>query len=293
MTVCPYEGCDFDIASHRPYARKRDGIPSASTVASLVDTGKSRSFGWAASLIAAVEAVHRPDNWSGLVGVMSDRAVKNGFHECTHEKDGLCKACTYLRSEFDRQWKAKANLGTHVHHLALSWAEGVGVVSDPVIDPYLDALEAFYQACQPRWLELERTILYNEPRGHAYRGQFDGIASILCPTCGGGARCRYLIDYKSGQYHPVEQTLQLAGYRYAQHITSWDGPQERIDKPMPTVDHAGVLMLSGEGTFDLIELPANRDAHGTFLRLRDVMTWANKVEAWDKDRKEQVKGEAA
>lgn len=181
MTVCGH--CQTDIGS-RPYAGKRD-FPSATTIAGAYDDGKSRSFAWSASLIAATTAVHHPDTWSGL-----------GTEGCNEEKDGLCPACRYVRSEFDRRWNAKAALGTHIHHLLLSWSEGVEIDVDAASEPYIDAAEKFLLDTEPRWVEVERTVLYDSPRSHGYRGQLDWIAEINCPVCPPGSRCKWLGDWK-------------------------------------------------------------------------------------------------
>lgn len=284
MSACGYCGQDD---GGRPYARKRD-FPSTTAVSSLLDDGKSRSFGWAASMIAATTAVHHPKDWEGLLGIQSDRAIQNGHvDECTHDKDGLCKACTYLRSEFDRQWSAKANLGNHIHHLALSWARGEEVDEDETTRPFLDALERFYLYHAPTWVEMERTVLYDSPKSHGYRGQFDGIAELDCPACppvdGIPPRCRWMVDFKTGSYYPVEQTLQLSGYRYAQHLTRWEKGVETIEGPVPTVAHAGVILLGPDGHYRLGELPANATAHGTFLRLRDAWAWSKQMTKWAKE----------
>lgn len=297
-------------------------VPSASTIAGLLDDNKSRSFAWAASLIAASTAVHQPDTWAGLIDVMTDKAAAVGYTECTHTKEALCKACAFLRSEFDRQWTAKADHGGHVHHNALDWAEGRDIDVDPASEPFIDNLEAFYHQHNPEWLHTERTVTYSKPVSHAYVGQFDGIAVLDCPTCGGAARCKWLLDFKTGRFSPAEQTLQMAGYRYAQHLTTWtpvegkkyrcrkDGctdstahshcgycgqveqhrpyarPSyytERVDEPMPAVAHAGVILLSPDHGGRLVELPANGDAHSTFLRLRDAWGWSRQMERWEKD----------
>lgn len=271
MAPCKYPGCTVDLDA-RPYARKRDGVPSASTVAELLDDGKSRGFAWSASLIAATEAVHHPDNWAGLIS-----------EDCTHEKSGLCKACIYLRSQHDREWSAKANLGTHVHHMALSWASGEAVDEDETTGPYLDALAAFYEAHTPSWQHLERTILYSEPRSHMYRGSFDWVAKLDCPICGPGKRCTWLGDIKTGGYYPTSQTLQLAGYRYAQHLTDWTGGKETITGPMPKAAHAGVLLLGSGGGYHLVELPANGDAHSMFLRLVDLYRFGAEMKRWARE----------
>ena len=286
---CGYPGCEAEIA-HRPYARARDGIPSASTVAELLDDGKARSFAWSASLIAAATAVHAPDAYQGLIGVMTDKAAKAGHEECTQTKDGLCKACQYLRSEFDRQWTTKANLGTHLHHLALSWAKGEEVDEDPVTKPYLDALEQFYLDCRPEFHHLETTVLYDRTPGLSYRGQFDFIATLTRD----GERRKGLWDIKTGSFYPVSQTLQLAGYRAATWVTDWsDGKETKVEK-MPPVSEAGVLLLQGDGTYRLIALPADGEAHSSFLRLRDLFRWSRQVKKWAAELEtEQEQGEAA
>lgn len=296
---------------------------SASTIAGLIDDGKSRSFAWSASLIAATTAVHHPDQWDGLIDVMGDKAAAAGYQQCTHTKEALCKACAYLRSEFDRQWTQKAELGTHVHHLALSWASGEPIETTPDIDPYIDSLEAFYATYNPEWIVTERTVAYRRNTHQAYVGQIDGIARIDCPLCTPGARCAWILDFKTGRFSPLEQTLQLAGYRFAQHLTTWvpvegkrwrcrkvdgcDDPvphdhcgycglaeqhrpysrpsyyTERVDGAVPPVAHAGVILLAPEHHGRLVELPANGDAHAVFLRMRDAWNFARRIKQWEKD----------
>lgn len=269
MSVCGH--CQTDIGS-RPYAGKRD-FPSATTIAGSYDDGKSRSFAWSASLIAATTAVHHPDTWSGL-----------GAEGCNEEKDGLCPACRYLRSEFDRRWNAKAALGTHIHHLLLSWSEGVEIDVDDASEPYIDAAEKFLLDAEPAWVEVERTVLYDSPRSHGYRGQLDWIAEINCPVCPPGSRCKWLGDWKSGGFYPKSQTLQLSAYRCAQHLTDWQGRDEIKEGPVPAVAHAGVCLLGDDGNYQLIELPANGDAHAVFLRLRDAWGWHKQMTKWERER---------
>jgi hypothetical protein len=250
----------------RPYSRKRD-LPSVTTVTGLIDGGKSRSFGWAAAGIAATTAVHRAEEWINL-----------GTEGCTHDKTGFCPACRYIRSRFDEEWRTKANLGTHVHHLALSWASGEPADVDDASAPYMDALEAFYTDCQPNFELLEATVVYDQPRSHGYRGQFDFIATLTRS----GERRRMLVDIKTGSFHPVEQTLQLAAYRGAQHLTDWSSGSEVKTGRMPPVAEAGVLLLQPDGNYRLIDLPANGDAHAVFLRLVDAHRWTRDITKWAK-----------
>lgn len=270
---CKYPGCTW-VGESRPYARKRD-MPSVTAISGAYDDGKARSFGWAASLIAATTAIHEPEKWADL-----------GTEGCTHDihvDPGLCPACKFVRSEFDRQWNAKATLGNHLHHGALSWTQSEEFDEDDTTEPYMNALAGFFTDHSPEWIEVERTVLYDNPKSQAYRGQFDWIATIECPVCSVGTRCKWLGDWKSGNYYPASQTLQLSAYRHAQHMTIWEGKVEKIDKPVPVVRHAGVVLLGGDGNYQLVELPANGDAFGTFQRMRDAYTWHQQMKRWDRE----------
>lgn len=271
MSGCKYPNCQWD-GDNRPHGHKRD-MPTVTAISGAYDDGKSRSCGWAASLIAATTAVHEPERWADL-----------GTEDCTHTKDGLCPACLFIRSEFDRVWNAKAELGSHVHHMALSWALGEEVEEDDTTAPYMDALAAFYQDCQPEWVELERTILYDEPKSHSYRGMFDAIADITVY----GERLRWLLDFKTGSFYPASQTLQLSAYKSAKWLTHWENKTEIKDKPMIPVQKTGVILLAGDGTYRLAELPATGDAFGTFLRLRDTWSWHKTIATWIKEHPEAI-----
>lgn len=272
--TCAYPGCDAPDPQP-PYRYLRDGIPSVTAISGMLDLGKAASFGYAASLIAATVAVHEPERLDGM-----------SISGCTHEKTGLCAACRFLRQEHAQQWREKANFGSHIHHLALSWAEGEDVDEDEATRPYLDAIEAFYKDTHPTWIMAERTVGILEPHSVAYRGKFDGIVTLDCPICG-GSRCDWLIDWKTGRYYPAEQTLQLAAYRYAR-LTSWGGKTETVEGPVPAVKHAGVVLLSGEGTYRLMELPASLEAHGAFLNLRSSWFWHKEITKWAKAQEKEL-----
>ena len=207
------ELCGVDLSGHRPYAYKRDGIPSVSAVAGLLDGGKSSSFGWVAATIGARWAVH------------SDALTDFSTANCDHEAKQYCERCAFLRSRFDAEWAAKADLGTHVHHMALSWAQGEAFVDDAVSAPYVDALEKFYADHEP-WsgeLPCERTVEGNQA-DHEYRGQFDAIGTFMWE----GQRRRGLIDFKtSAHVYFLEDTAQLAAYRFADSLTSRPGRTAR------------------------------------------------------------------
>ena len=279
---CPYEGCSYDLGNHRPYARKRNGVPSVTQVAAMLDNGRARSFSWAAAGIAATHAVHHSQEWYRLPTA-----------NCNHQPDGFCVACRYLRSQFDREWKAKANLGTHVHHLALQWARGEEAEQDATTKPYLDGLERFYFDYQPEWLFLEHTLAGDVFYGTGqheqcfhYRGSFDFIARTRIAGVVMG-------DIKTSGLHPQEQTLQLAGYASADWITDWlDGQEIQITR-MPDLDAAGCLFLTGDGDYRMVWLPVDSPAVGAFGDLVRLHHWSRRMDAWYKAYKEmEVDAEA-
>ena len=258
--------CGHDLSGHRPYAYKQDGIPSSTGIASLLDGGKSMSFAWAAAAIGARHAVHPVE--------ALDRLSIDGCHLRANE---YCERCTYLRSRFNAEWTAKAELGTHVHHMALSRASGDELVDDPISAPYVDALERFYEDCRPEWEQLERAIEYSEP-GHEYRGQFDGLGLLNFHE----GRGRFLIDVKTGKLHFAEATLQVASYRFAHFMTTWEGKHVVDREPMPEVDGAAILWLRDDGCYRLIELPTNREAFDQFLNLRELWPWERQMKKLQK-----------
>jgi hypothetical protein len=244
-------------------------MPSVTAISELIDDGKSSAFAWSAALITATIAVHEYDTWAHL-----------GTESCAHVKEKLCPACRWLRSAHDRKWDAKADFGSHVHHLALAWGMGEEVDADGPSMIVLDGLELFYVQCEPEWLLLEACILFDKYPGLGYRGQFDQIGVINCPVKGHeGLRCPWLLDTKTGGYHPESQTLQLAGYRYADWVTDWSDGTERKIGPVPQVDHAGILLLAPEG-YRVVELPVTPEVHSLFLRLREHWSWRKDMRTW-------------
>lgn len=267
---CPYPSCEW-TGPHRPYARKRDGIPSVSTIAGLADD--KGGMAWAASGIAASYAIHHVGEWGDL------HYGPGGGNQCTEDIDGFCKACRHVRGEFDRRWKQKAAVGSHVHHLVADMAAGLEVEPGDGVGPYLDAWDRFVIEHWPSWVLLESTIRCNGLLG--YRGQFDAVADLTVD----GVRESWLIDWKTGRFHAFSQTLQLAGYRYSDDITRWDaeGKEVAVRKMMP-VKHCGVVLLKPDGEFELVELPAGPAAYSAFMKLRAVYDFRAEMDLWERNR---------
>lgn len=281
MTICAYlapdgKPCGFDDAGHRPYAgqNRKDKCPSITTISELLDDGKSGSFGYAGAEIAAVTAVHDVHLWANL-----------RTEPCSHDHKvgaGLCPACAWIRGEHKRRWDGKADFGTHIHHMALSWWNDEEVDCDSVTGPVMDSLAQFIIDLEPEVELAEFTVLHDKPVHQMYRGQGDTLGTLNCPVVGHeGQRCRWIWDNKAGGYYPKEFTLQVSAQRFANWLTDWTSGTERKVKAMPQVAHAGVLMLGAEG-YRLVELPTDQAAFNTFLRLRDTWGWLRQMYAWDK-----------
>lgn len=290
MSKCKYPGCDHEDEA-RPYSRK--GIASATEVVHWANLGsKSDSFAWASSEIAATYAIHQlEERWS----------EDSQFCSMSHKVEpGLCKVCKLVRLEFKKRWDAKAALGNHVHHLAVSWASGEDITTTPELDPYFDDLELFYKRYRPKWLHIERTIHY-ESGPREYVGTFDALAEITCPVCvkpidyehGPDVRfteprCTWLLDIKTGDKWMLEWMLQLSAYRWAQHITYWQDGKQVIDVKMPPILHTGVIWL-GSGTDEvLVPVETTGETHNQFLRLVDGLNWEKRetkaLKALDKEK---------
>lgn len=266
------EICGHDLSGHRPYAYRRDGIPSVSGIAGLLDGGKAGSFGWVASTICARYAVHGEglDQFSTL--------------DCDHDAKVYCERCKFLRSRFDAEWGAKADLGTHVHHMALSWAEGLPLTDDPTSAPYIDGLEKFYRDHNPDWELLERTV-EGAQEGHEYRGQFDALGVFDWK----GERRRGLIDFKTSKsVYFTEDTAQLAAYRYADALTTWADKEVVSREPMPEVEFTAILWLRPDGEYRFVEMNADREALAQFMKLRELWEWQRDLskaeKAWAKEQ---------
>jgi hypothetical protein len=269
-------------------------MPSVTTVIDLANfDDKGRRMSWSAAEKAAVAAVHYTQDWWDKASTLAKGKPCHQDHNlcaiCDRKKQehapedghrfvpGLCAACNYLRTRFHYDTERKKHLGSHLHHLALSWAQGEGIESDDVVDPYLDGLEAWYEVYHPAWQYLERTIYYEKgPR--LYVGTFDALAELDCPACAGN-RCHWLLDIKTGLGQwDKEWALQLAAYRFADSLTLWEGGKQQVASKMPLVAHTGVIWLHDTGRAELVPVHTGGEEHNQFLRLLDVYNWARQTD---------------
>lgn len=248
------------------YAVKPGGKHTAPSVSTVLGVMNKPGLPWGAAKETALFAVFHQDEWIHL-----------------DEKGAVDRLRTHHRGV----WDDKARRGTLVHDLALGWSQGREVDVPAECDPYMDALEAFYVDNQPAFVECEQSVIYDE-RGMEFGGSFDAIIRF---GAGDYAGRTLIVDYKTGQRYPIETTMQLAAYRSCKHIGVYDDSGALAGtRPMPATDGGAILYLHDDGTYELLEVPANGDAFASFLRLRVVWGWNRDMEAWVKQHPETRHG---
>lgn len=248
------------------YAVQIGGKHTAPSVSTVIGTLNKPGLPWGAARETALFAVFHQEEWAHL-----------------DEKDAVDR----LRRHHRGVWDDKANRGTIVHDLALQWSRGLEVDVPADCDPYMDALDVFYRENLPEFVEMEQSVIYDEP-GHEFGGSFDAVIRF-----GGGPQQgrTLIVDYKTGQRYPIETTLQLSAYRSCPKIGVYDEAGKLVDtRPMVAVDGGAILYLHDDGTYELLEVPANEDAFAVFLQLRDVWAWNAEMEKWVKKNPERRMG---
>lgn len=262
--------------------------PGVTSIVGLLDKG---GLSWGAAKETALFAVYHKDEWMDLDG------------DAAYER---------LRKHHRGVWDAKAEVGNIVHDIALSWSEGREVdVAEMVrvddkgrdrkwtggheipfkrVNGCLDALERFYDDHQPVWIAAEQTVIStgtDSPSGidptRCYAGSYDVKAKL---TDG----LTHLIDYKSGARYPIETTLQLSAYEFAPWVGKYsaDGDLEAVEANERT-DAQDVLYLHDDGTYELLEVPADERAYNEFMGLRLKKAWLDDMEKWVKAHPEPTR----
>jgi hypothetical protein len=179
--------------------------------------------------------------------------------------------------DFRTEWNAKRDAGTRVHAVCESWLrkEGAEVRSEDA--GFVDALEKFWTDYEPQMVECEAIVLST----HGFGGRFDMVADLSDGK-------RWLIDLKSGKQYPLEHSLQLSAYRYADGIAEYETGMLARLRPVPEVDACACLYIRQDGTYALVEYPADRSTFEQFLSLLAVVRWATSddMKALEKAAKE-------
>lgn len=153
------------------------------------------------------------------------------------------------------QWDLKAQLGTDVHHWALEqcWTNRDAVTEAPWhIRQHLEHWAAWLADTKAEPVHVEACVVSAR---HRYAGTLDAIARIDGQL--------WLLDIKTGRRIPETAPLQLAAYRWADHID---------DTPMPPIDRCAVIHLTADRC-QLHELQVGPHEWDAFRAALDVHRW--------------------
>ena len=230
----PPHNASAEIGQRRKYTFRGEAYPSVTTVLKL---GRPKEWlgAWAAKMVAEA-AVDGTDDW---LAWDRDEAIK------------------YLKGSPWRKRDAAADAGTLRHDTLEAIAHEQDI---PLDAPGREYLEAWRDAYRPLITESECQVI-NLTVGYA--GSLDLIAEVYGR--------RLLIDLKTsklydGQGRPKnvdrDWCLQLAAYRYAEHIFEDD----RIWS-MPEVEGAAILWMPSDApeAWKFIEVPAGSEEWSAFL----------------------------
>lgn len=174
-------------------------------------------------------------------------------------------AVDHLKKAPDRNTRKAADIGTAAHDLFERQARGetLGRVH-PDLEPFTRHFDEFLQVAQPEYHFLEETVWSDK---HGYAGSFDAFATINGE--------RVWIDNKTTRSGIHEEVgIQLAAYRFAEHILREDG--SRV--PMPKADGGAVLHVRPEG-WKLVPVRADEEMFEVFLHLREIFRYEKEVKS--------------
>lgn len=278
---------------HRPYARKKGGPPSVTTILGCMD---KPGLSWAAARETAMFAVLHVNEWA-VPG--ADQELEPGV-TVLDEAAAIDRLYRHHRGV----WDHRAALGTLVHSVNECWAHGEDVDLEAMVDEVrkgshvwarmdpaqvlaeaevmVDGLEAFWSAFRPATISAEDVVRYPGHGGSSgYIGQNDWRVTMFS---GDTQKVeRWLLDVKtSGKVDPTEGLypdswrLQLAAYRYAKEIVDYDDKaNETGTRPLEPVDRCGIVHVRADGSWALLPMQAGVEEHSRFLQLRFIWQWVN------------------
>ena len=160
------------------------------------------------------------------------------------------------------EWKKKAERGTRVHDVAEKFLRDEDADVHDTDVAHVEGVKRFIRDHNPQVIALEKIALSEQ----GYGGRFDWAVSL--------SGANWLLDLKTGHQSPVEPTLQLSAYRYADGIAVYDDEGTLTGlTPLPEFDHAGCLYVNDQGEYSIVEYPADRAAWENFCALLRVYKW--------------------
>ncbi len=266
---------DYEAALRHRYRVEPGGeyVPGVTTVLGIID---KPGLKWGASRIAAEFTLANAGRVRSIA--KKHRATLSnarGAGESVRTKHDLAANGSdadvflhYARGEFDRQWRARADLGTRIHAHAERRARGESAPQQADEEPYLDALDQFYDAYAPAFSMIECLVLNEQ---HRYGGRFDAIMTINARPYDGSDRITVLGDWKTGSPRPVDVALQTVAYMHARpgRYDSTGALTGFMDLPPLDGCRAIYLQPSGvAGVIDPLALVSEDEAWETFIAAR-------------------------
>ena len=194
-------------------------------------------------------------NWAA--NVTADCALDR-WDELAHlprsERDKIIR-----RARWDHLDEASQR-GKQAHDLIMRYARGEEVEPPEALEGYFRAYEQFAQDWQPKELLIEASVVSIEYR-------YAGTPDVICDLIDGQ---RWLLDYKTGGKGIFpDYALQLAAYRYADYVVTYNGQLE----PMPRVDATGCVWIQ-DGLYELVPVDAGPDTFAAFGYVQQIADFA-------------------
>jgi hypothetical protein len=225
-------------------------VPGVTSI--LGSLGKPFLQAWAAKMVAE----HAVDNVGAYIGL-----VMNGQRQA---------AVDALKAAPRRYTTERADIGSEAHDLfeRLGRGEDIGRIR-PEMNGYVEQWRLFNEQFRPNFLMQEETVWSDK---HRYAGSFDAIAEI-----GGEV---VVLDYKTSRAVYAETALQMAAYRYADHIVRPDGNKV----PLPKNISGGAVVHIHPDMYEVVPMKCDEEVFDMFLAIR------NGAFEWQADVSKKVVG---
>ena len=235
----------IDIKGGKAYAHPITGqqVPSVTTVLDVVN---KPALKWWAAKVTAEFAVGNKDAWTGLP---DDAAIK------------------LLKGEPSRAVAGAAGVGTDAHEYCERILRGQAP-QIPSASKFasihgraLENVRALIDHVKPTPVALEATA-WSE---HGYAGSFDGLHIINEKLT--------LVDLKTSKGVYPDMALQLAAYRFADHILDEHGNESPL-AALP-IEACQIWHTPKEGTWNVYTLTVDTNTHNAFLAALALWHWKN------------------